>query len=124
MLLNMMFSRHKATSKLFMGHKGSGKSTEIVNISDKLKDKYEIITFSIAQEIEIMGIEYIDVIFVIMSQIIDFLEKNDNIKVNKKLVEELTSYWTKEEVFEKIISDETDFEAGGKAGLSLLKKII
>lgn len=108
---------------LFMGHKGSGKSTEIVNISDKLKDKYEIITFSIAQEIEIMGIEYIDVIFVIMSQIIDFLEKNDDIKVNKKLVEELTSYWTKEEVFEKIISDETDFEAGGKAGLSLLKKI-
>lgn len=50
------------TKILLMGHKGSGKSTEMVKISEELKDQYEIINFSIAQEVELIGIQYIDVI--------------------------------------------------------------
>ena len=61
------------TKILLMGHKGSGKSTEMVKISEELKDQYEIINFSIAQEVELIGIQYIDVIFAVMSQIIEYL---------------------------------------------------
>ena len=61
------------TNILLMGHKGSGKSTEMVRISEELKDQYEIINFSIAQEVELIGIQYIDVIFAIMSQVIEYL---------------------------------------------------
>lgn len=34
----------------------------MVKISEELKDQYEIINFSIAQEVELIGIQYIDVI--------------------------------------------------------------
>lgn len=55
------------TKILLMGHKGSGKSTEMVKISEELKDQYEIINFSIAQEVELIGLQYINVIFAVMS---------------------------------------------------------
>ena len=121
---SLTYGEYPGMKLLFMGHKGSGKSTEIVNISKRLKSKYEIITFSMAQEIELLGMQYIDVIFVIMSQIIDFLEDNKkDIKIKDKLIEELSLYWQKEEVFEKIVEDSASLEAGGEAKLSILKQI-
>lgn len=58
---------------LFMGHKGCGKSTEIKNISEQLKDKYSIVNFSIADEVELQGIEYIDVVFIVMEQLLEYV---------------------------------------------------
>lgn len=121
---SLTFGEYPGMKLLFMGHKGSGKSTEIVNISQKLAGQYDIITFSMAQEVELLGMQYIDAIFVIMSQIIDFLDKKKaHIKVDDKLLDEMTTYWKKEEIFEKVIIDEAELEAGGEAKLSFLKKI-
>lgn len=121
---SLIYGEYSGMKLLFMGHKGSGKSTEIVNMSERLKDQYAIITFSMAHEIELLGMQYIDVIFVIMSQIIEFLDKNkDRVKISDKLIEELTSYWLKEEVFEKVISDSSTLDAGGEAKIGFLKQI-
>lgn len=81
------------TKILLMGHKGSGKSTEMVKISEELKDQYEIINFSIAQEVELIGIQYIDVIFAVMSQIIEYLSTSQAVKVKPEILDKMTQYW-------------------------------
>ena len=80
------------TKILLMGHKGSGKSTEMVKISEELKDQYEIINFSIAQEVELIGIQYIDVIFAIMSQVIEYLSSSQ-VEVKPAILDKMTEYW-------------------------------
>ena len=120
---NLLYGINPYMKLLFMGHKGSGKSTEIIRISEKLKDKYEIISFSMAQEVELSGIHYIDVIFVIMSQIIEYLAEHLEVKVDEKLLENLITYWKGETSFEKVITDNAEAEAGGEAKISLLKAI-
>lgn len=120
---NLKFGINPYMKLLFMGHKGSGKSTEIVHISEKLKDQYEIINFPISQEVELNGIHYIDVIFTIMSQVIDYLSNNLDIKVSDRLLNDLVSYWKDEISFQKVITDTAEAEAGGEAKLSVLKAI-
>lgn len=121
---SLTYGEYPGMKLLFMGHKGSGKSTEIVNISERLKEQYDIINFSIAQEIELIGIQYIDVIFVIMSQIIEYVDDNSAwLKIDHDLTEEMFKYWKTETVFEKVIKDEAQAEAGGEAKISFLKKI-
>lgn len=76
-----------------------------------------------AQEVELSGIHYIDVIFVIMSQIIEYLAEHLEVKVDEKLLENLITYWKGETSFEKVITDNAEAEAGGEAKISLLKAI-
>lgn len=111
------------TKILLMGHKGSGKSTEMVKISEELKDQYEIINFSIAQDVELIGIQYIDVIFAVMSQIIEYLSASPSVMVKPDILEKLTDYWKKEVTLEIVNDDFAGAEAGGEAKLSFLKQI-
>lgn len=111
------------TKILLMGHKGSGKSTEMVKISEELKDQYEIINFSIAQEVELIGIQYIDVIFAVMSQIIEYLSTSQAVKVKPEILDKMTQYWKNEISIEFTKNEFAEAEAGGEVGLGFLKKI-
>lgn len=110
------------TKILLMGHKGSGKSTEMVKISEELKDQYEIINFSIAQEVELIGIQYIDVIFAIMSQVIEYLSSSQ-VEVKPAILDKMTEYWKNEVTMEVVKDDLSSAEAGGEANLKFLKRI-
>lgn len=118
-----LYSPNPTMKVLFMGHKGCGKSTEIMNISRHLQNRYEIINFSIAQEVELSGIQYIDVIFAIMGQVIDYLSKQTALKVDEGILDKLVNYWRGEEIFEKVVTDQMEMETGAQAKLSLLQKI-
>lgn len=111
------------TKILLMGHKGSGKSTEMVKISEELKDQYEIINFSIAQEVELIGIQYIDVIFAVMSQIIEYLSTSQAVKAKPEILDKMTQYWKNEISIEFTKNEFAEAEAGGEVGLGFLKKI-
>ena len=108
---------------LLMGHKGSGKSTEMVKISEELGEQYEIINFSIAQEVELIGLQYIDVIFAVMSQIIDYLCMSESVEVRPDILERMVQYWKSETILEEAVRDDVEASAGGDARLSFLKKI-
>ena len=108
---------------LFMGHKGCGKSTEILHIAQELQDKYEVVTFSVAQEIEMSGIQYVDVIFTIMNQIIEFVSKNDRIQLKEDLMDRLIQYWKSETVLQEVLTEKSGFNADAEGKLSLLSII-
>ena len=103
------------TKILLMGHKGSGKSTEMVKISEELKDQYEIINFSIAQEVELIGIQYIDVIFAVMSQIIEYLSTSQAVKVKPEILDKMTQYWKNEISIEFTKNEFAEAEEIGRA---------
>lgn len=108
---------------LFMGHKGCGKSTEIRNISEQLKDKYCIVSFSIANEIELQGINYIDVIFLIMEQLLGYIDEHSELKINDRLLEQMYDYWNQEKFTENVKLETMETEADAGAKLSFLKAI-
>lgn len=108
---------------LFMGHKGCGKSTEIRNISEHLKDKYCIVSFSIANEIELQGINYIDVIFLIMEQLLGYLDKHSELKMNDRLLEQMYDYWNQDKFTENVKSEAVQANVDAQAKLSFLKAI-
>lgn len=108
---------------LFMGHKGCGKSTEIRNISEHLKDKYCIVSFSIANEIELQGINYIDVIFLIMEQLLGYIDDHSELKINEGLLEQMYDYWNQEKFTENVKVEAMETNVDAQAKLSFLKAI-
>lgn len=108
---------------LFMGHKGCGKSTEIQNISEQLRDKYCIVSFSIANEIELQGINYIDVIFLIMEQLLGYLDEHSDLQINDRLLEQLYDYWNQEKFTENVKLETTQANVDARARMSFLKAI-
>ena len=108
---------------LFMGHKGCGKSTEIRNISEQLKDKYEIVNFSIANEVELQGIEYIDVIFVIMEQLLEYVSTHPEIKIDDELLNQMYDYWYQAKIVENIHAEQYEKEVEAQAKLAFLNTI-
>ena len=92
---------------LFMGHKGCGKSTEIQNISKQLEDDYCIVNFSIANEIELQGIDYVDVIFIIMEQLLSFVGDNPNLEMDSAILDKMYDYWTQKRIKEIVHLEET-----------------
>lgn len=99
---------------LFMGHSGSGKSTELYKVERELSDIYQVIRFSISDEIDIMNLTYVDLIFTIMHTLIETLNRA-KIKISDDKYEKLFSYWNDERVCETVdvrkISVESDIEA-------------
>lgn len=108
---------------LFMGHKGCGKSTELLNISRQLEDQYDIVRFSIANEIELQGIEYIDVIFVIMEQLLAYVEHKEGLRMNAKVLDQMYDYWNQKAFRESIRVSSGENSVNAEAKLSFLKAV-
>ncbi len=119
---SLKIARNPYLKLLFIGHGGCGKSTEIQNISKQLEDRYCIVIFSIVDEVEIEGIEYIDVIFTILSQLLDFAKVN-SLEIDDNIIDRLYRYWNQEKIIENVHIDGYHAEMGGRARLSFLNQI-
>lgn len=117
------YSQNPYMKILFMGHRGSGKSTELSLLKEKEKDKFEIISFHIQNEVDTGNMTYIDFVFAIMSQIIKYIEENQQLKFKENDLDELYEYWFGERIIEKTEIDYGEAAVGFKAKLSFLNKI-
>lgn len=55
---------------LIIGHTGCGKSTILNKVAEELKDQYHVVAFSVANELNMMDIETIDILTTIYLQLI------------------------------------------------------
>ena len=62
---------------LFTGHRGSGKSTELWRLQQKIKSEYLPISFSIEQHTDPLNMNFIDLVFIIMEQVFAAAQKHD-----------------------------------------------
>lgn len=84
---------------IFMGHNGSGKSTELFKVEKELSSLYQIVRFSIRDEVDIMDLTYADLIFTIMHNVIETLN-NKRIRISDNKYEKIFSYWNDEQICE------------------------
>jgi Cdc6-like AAA superfamily ATPase len=60
---------------LIIGHTGCGKSTILNKVAEELKDKYHVVAFSVANELNMMDMETIDILMTIYLQLIYSLKQ-------------------------------------------------
>lgn len=126
------FDKESYDKFLFSGHMGSGKSTEMYRLREILKDEFEVIHVPLTRDLDILSISYIDLIFEIMSVIIQKLDSDKDYVKNLTALDELYKYWKSEHFTEELskIDNESQFElqsnleAEGSATIpSLLSKL-
>lgn len=108
---------------LFMGHRGSGKSSELYLLKKEIGSEYDVINFYIQDEIEPTGMKYTDFIFAIMSQIIQYVERTPSLQVESSEIDELYNYWNQEQIITVTDIDSTEVNAGISAKLKFLGRI-
>lgn len=108
---------------LFMGQRGSGKSTELCLLKKEIGSEYAIISFCIQDEIEPTGMKCTDFVFAIMSQLIQYVERTPSLQVESSEIDELYNYWNQEQIITVTDIDSTEVNAGISAKLKFLGRI-
>lgn len=111
LMLACKFDKESYDKFLFSGHMGSGKSTEMYRLRQELKDDFEVIHVPLTRDLDILSIEYIDLIFEIMSVVVDKLNDEVNYTENIRAIDELYDYWNSEHFREILNTTETDSQA-------------
>ena len=124
MAYGLEYSSNPNMKILFMGHRGSGKSTELYLLKQEIKNKFDVIDFFIEDEVDVDSMTSIDFIFAIMAQIVKFIEKHEDIDLVEEDINALYKYWQEEKIIEQTHYDFSETDAGFRAKLSLLKKIV
>jgi hypothetical protein len=105
---------------LFAGHKGCGKTTELVRLQRDIQHDFVILNFSAVQELDILNINYIELFIVAMSKLFEFAASEPRITVEPKYIESVRNWLATNEIEE--INQQymgMDLTAGAKAGADL-----
>ncbi len=124
-VLRYYFNANRESSKkvLFMGHRGSGKSTELYKIGEDLEESFCVINFSIRKEVDIRGMKYLDLIFVILSKLFETAVA-EGVKIDEGILDNLYNYWHDEKFNEIQKIEKADLEVSAEVKLSFLKSIM
>lgn len=93
-LLNDLLADERATTKwLFTGHRGSGKSTELIRLCEALKDRYFTVYYTVEDSLNMADIDYKDVLLSLGSQLYA-AAKEQKVRLSKRLLENLEGWLT------------------------------
>lgn len=123
--ISMFFSELKDIPQkiLFMGHRGSGKSTELWKVITELEPNFKIISFSVKEEIDIIDLKYMDLMFLILKKLLDSA-KDEKINLGDYLIDNLYNYWHGKKILEVIKTDKYEAGVNTEAKLNILNQII
>ena len=114
-----ILSSEKPLKYLFVGSRGNGKSTELNRLSELVKDKLFVVSFSIKDKLNLFDVDYADILLVIATEIYE--------SVSDKLSAELKDYldtWS-EKIVERVKEKQKglEFGAGFRAIVNLAGKV-
>ena len=114
-----ILSSEKPLKYLFVGSRGNGKSTELNRLSELVKDKLFVVSFSIKDKLNLFDVDYGDILLVIATEIYESVSD----KISAKLKRNLDKWSEKivERVKEK--QDGLEFGAGFRAIVNLAGKV-
>ncbi len=105
------------TAQLFTGHRGCGKSTELLRLKDRLeRANYAVIYFEADDILDLNDIEYSDILVAIARQVHDGL-RNAGVELDAELLEQILD-WFAEVVSERQYVEEAKVEVQAEAKLS------
>ncbi len=105
---------------LFAGHKGCGKSTELMRLQKSIEKDFVVLNFSILEELDILNISYIEIFIATMEKLFELLKKEKKICIDNRDLENITN-WVKSREILEINQDfiGLDIEGEVKVGLQI-----
>jgi hypothetical protein len=102
---------------LFAGHRGCGKSTELVRLQREIDHDFVVLNYSAKKELDIVNINYIELFIMTMERLFDFVRNEKKIRIAPKCIEDIRKWVASREIQEvnRQYMD-IDIEAGMKAG--------
>lgn len=110
---------------LYLGHRGSGKSTILYQLEQELKSTYKVIRFSVQDYLDVYKMDFVDILFVMYERIFSECSEyiNDD-EENYSILREIYDRWYVS--IEKESTEEETASIGleAEAGVGLSSKII
>lgn len=107
--------------KLFIGHTGSGKSTELRRLKERLEKEDFLVTFIEGEkEIDIKDAVYIDVIFLILEKLLNRV-KEERIEISDTIYQRIEKYWYS--VSENVVTSLDSMELGIESNMGIDTKV-
>ncbi len=107
------WSDQPATAQLFTGHRGCGKSTELLRLQKRLEDAgYGVIYFGADEAIDVEDVIYSDVLVAIAQQVFSGLYRL-GVRLDDELLDDIFN-WFAEVVYEKANTREFQAELGAE----------
>jgi len=111
--------------KLFIGHAGVGKTTELYRLKHIAEEKGFLTCLGRCDiDLDSGDIEYTDVLFYILDLLVN-KACEQNLKISDNVVKRIENYWNSDKELTKTISMQGEFEASFEAGGQIgIKKVI
>lgn len=114
--------------KLFIGHPGCGKTTELCQLMQKTTEMGFVTCFGRCDlELDSADVEYTDVLFMILDLLVR-TAKDNSMELDEDLVVNICDYWQQDvdiiDEYKKVRELSMTAEAGGKIGISGLLRVL
>ncbi|MBI9085627.1 MAG: hypothetical protein JEZ11_18665 [Desulfobacterales bacterium] len=105
---------------LFAGHRGCGKSTELLRLKRELDSDFSVLHFSILNELDPQNLSYIELFIATMEQLFLFFQRESGVHLPDRYFSIIQTWMTSREI-QEINQDymSMDVETGLKAGLNI-----
>lgn len=121
MVIQVTDSGNSALHKLFIGHAGSGKTTELFRLYQRLKEENYFVCFGRCDiDLDSGDVEYTEVLFYILDLLI-LKAQEKNIDIKESVLDDIITYWTSIQEIDVATSQqkELNVEGGFGAGIKL-----
>lgn len=108
---------------LFVGYKGSGKSTELNRLQKDIQNKFLVVNYSVFSELDPVHLNYIELFIVTLERLFK-LAIDNKLNISKEYIANITNWLqTKEiqEISDKYIGADVEAGAEGKVGIPFLQ---
>lgn len=105
---------------LFAGHRGCGKSTELLRLQRDIEKRFVVLNFSALRELDILNLNYIELFIVTMERLFDLINNNRNIKIDEMYLKNIRD-WLKSRDIQEIVQKhmDTGIETGIKGNVDI-----
>ena len=93
LLLDLQDDERKTSKRLFTGHRGSGKSTELIRLANELSSQYFTVYYTIEEKLDLADLDYKDVLLSLGSELYK-TAKARNLKLPSSLLSDLVGWFT------------------------------
>ena len=102
---------------VFTGHTGCGKSTLLAEFGQRLKDRHFVVSFSIADMIEMSDVNHVNILFAIAVQLMEAAEDR-KVRISPSIKKKFYQWFSKHTKTETT-GFEKEVEIGGEAGAGI-----
>lgn len=113
MVVQVMDSGNSALHKLFIGHAGSGKTTELFRLYQRLKEENYFVCFGRCDvDLDSGDVDYTEILFYILDLLVSGARET-GIDIKEKVLDDIIAYWTSIQEVDAVVCRQKESETVG-----------